>query len=476
MSRNNTITKRWLVNSLGVVVLVLFLVVLGVSIFINTYYTSGARQYITNKMNTLTGILQQYYNDNPVTFSSEVHSMIENWSDQDKMELMAINKDGKVEITSSGFQMSSDIIAQDYFDAAEGSGSGYFLGKSETGERIIAVTVMTPDKTGKYSAVRLVSSFENIRSTVNGYILALTALYLAIVLLMFFSGMYFVNSIVKPVRQLGLTAKKYARGDFSVRMTAITDDELGELCNIINHMADELAMSDKMKNDFISSVSHELRTPLTAINGWAETIATMPEDKETIEKGVKVITAEAERLSQMVEELLDFSRMQNGKFSLNKDTMDILAELGDAVLIYTERAKKDNITINYDEPEMLPFIYGDKNRMRQVFINIIDNAIKYTEKDGTVTVQAVCSDNEHIQIAVKDTGCGISPQDLPKVKTKFYKANHTKRGSGIGLAVANEIVEMHNGKLDLYSTEGVGTTVVITLPVKKQKTPESEKN
>ena len=240
-------------------------------------------------------------------------------------------------------------------------------------------------------------------------------------------------------------------------------------------MAKDLQTTEQMKNDFISRVSHELRTPLTAIKGWAETIGSMPDDHETVTKGMKVINAEAERLSHMVEELLDFSRIQNGKFTLNKATMDILAELGDAVLIYTERAKKENIEIVYDEPDMLPFIYGDKNRMRQVFINIIDNAIKYTDKGGMVTIQAVQSDESHIEIAVSDTGCGIATQDLPKIKTKFYKANHTRRGSGIGLAVADEIVTMHNGKLDIFSEPGEGTTVVITLPI-QQKNQQNGKN
>ncbi len=419
-------------------------------------------------MNTLTGMLQQYYTDSSATFASEVHSMIENWSEQDKLELMAVNSDGNIEITSSGFEISSDIIAQDYYDAVESGGSGFFAGKASTGERIMAVTVVTPDRTGKYSAIRLVTSLERIDRTIAGYIITLAAVFFAIVVLMFFSGMYFVNSIVKPVRQVGTTAKRYAHGDFSVRIPKYNNDELGDLCDIINHMADELAMSEKMKNDFISSVSHELRTPLTAIKGWAETIASMPEDKGTVVKGMKVINTESERLSQMVEELLDFSRMQNGKFTLNKATMDILAELGDAVLIYTEKAKKENIEIIYDEPEMLPFIYGDKNRMRQVFINIIDNAIKYSDKGGMVTIQAVQSDSTHIEIAVSDTGCGISPQDPPKIKTKFYKANYTRRGSGIGLAVADEIITMHGGKLDIFSEEGIGTTVKIILPVQKK--------
>ena len=143
--------------------------------------------------------------------------------------------------------------------------------------------------------------------------------------------------------------------------------------------------------------------------------------------------------------------------------MDILAELGDAVLIYSDKARRENIGIIYKEPEMLPFVMGDKNRIRQVFINIIDNAVKYSSGGDTVTVIAE-AEADKVKITVSDTGCGIKESDLSKVKTKFYKANHTRRGSGIGLAVADEIVEMHNGTLDIKSTEGKGTTVTITLP------------
>ena len=473
--RKSTITKRWLINNVGIVFVFLVIVLVTVSFFIKTYYYNSTKQYITSRMNTISDLLQQYYTDSSASFTSEIHSMIENWSEQDKMELMAINENGDVEMTSSGFRISDDIIAQDYFDAKDSGGSGYFAGKAKTGEKIMAVTVMTPDITGKYTALRLVTSLERTDRYIAAYIFAVGGVCFAILLITFFSGMYFIRSIVMPVRQIGNIAKRYAHGDFSVRITKKKDDELGELCDIINHMAEELSMSESMKNDFISSVSHELRTPLTAIKGWAETIGSMPDDHETVTKGMKVINAEAERLSHMVEELLDFSRIQNGKFTLNKATMDILAELGDAVLIYTERAKKENIEIVYDEPDMLPFIYGDKNRMRQVFINIIDNAIKYTDKGGMVTIQAVQSDESHIEIAVSDTGCGIATQDLPKIKTKFYKANHTRRGSGIGLAVADEIVTMHNGKLDIFSEPGEGTTVVITLPI-QQKNQQNGKN
>ena len=182
-----------------------------------------------------------------------------------------------------------------------------------------------------------------------------------------------------------------------------------------------------------------------------------------MKKGVGVILSETERLSQMVEELLDFSRMQSGHFTLQRSNMDILAELEDALLIYSEKAKRENMKIVYNEPDMLPVVYGDKNRIRQVFINIIDNAIKYSSAGGIITVEAA-ETNGNVQVSISDTGCGIKESDLPKIKTKFYKANHTKRGSGIGLAVADEIVTMHGGKLEVQSREGFGTIVTIKLP------------
>lgn len=468
--RKVTITRRWLVNNLGVISIMLFAVVISGTVFVRSYYYGTARQYLTSRINMISSILQRSYNDPAASFSAEVRSIVENWSEKDKMELMVVDSGGRIGLTSSGFVPEESLDSMEDFGQALSSGtSGYYTGKISSGENIMAVCLMLPDNDLGYSAVRLVSSMEKIDRSVSVITMIFIIICLAILILMFASGLYFIKSIVIPVRQIGSTARRYAVGDFSVRITKKNDDEIGELCDIVNHMASELELSEQMKNDFISSVSHELRTPLTAIKGWAETVGSMPDDAETIAKGMRVITSESERLSRMVEDLLDFSRMQNGRFSLNKNTMDILAELGDAVLIYTEKAKREGIDVIYDEPDMLPFVYGDRNRLRQVFVNIIDNAIKYSDKGGVVSVQATMSDARHIEVDVSDTGCGISPQDLPKVKTKFYKANHTRRGSGIGLAVADEIVTLHGGKLEIFSEQGVGTTVTITLPVQKKE-------
>lgn len=460
--KNHSITRRWLVNSLGAVIAVLILIEIIALVFARNYYVMTAEQYLTAKMdNAISDLINQ---QTASGYRSEIRKVIERFDEKDKYELMAVSSTGRVTLTSSGFQPSKWMELDDYREAKHSSqGFCRRIQELESGEKVMIYTVSLSGPAMEYSALRIMTSMTEIDAQMNRIALLISAVMLSIIFLMLFSGMYFVRSIVIPVRQMSETAKKYAEGDFHRRIENTGDDEIGELAEAINYMAAELENSDKMKNEFISSVSHELRTPLTAIKGWSETVLQMPDDPETIQKAMRVITGETERLSEMVEELLDFSRIQDGRFTLQKETCDILAELGDAVLIYAERAKALGIALEYYEPDMLPFVYGDGARLRQVFINIIDNAVKYSNSGGKVSVEAYESKGE-IVVLVSDTGVGISQEDLPKVKTKFYKANQTRRGSGIGLAVANEIVEMHGGSLAINSKLGKGTTVMITLP------------
>ena len=459
-AHKNTITRRWLVNNLGITALVLLVVAFAFMYAIQAYYYNSAEQYMESKLSSINGVLSRYAQDADMNFSTEMRSTIENFSDKDKMELMAINSSGNVVMTSSGFTPSATTMP-DYETAME-EGDGYYLGKIN-GETVMAVTINISDISAEYNAIRVVASMEEVQDVLASYFLGVVLVCVAIMLLILVTGLSFVHSIVQPINQINATCQKFAKGDFSVRIEAKQDDEIGTLCDSINQMADELSTTENLKNEFISSVSHELRTPLTAIKGWAETMQEET-DPDTLQRGMHVIINETERLSEMVEELLDFSRMQSGKFSLECAEMDVLAELTDAVLVYTEKAKRENIHLIYQEPENLPFIYGDKNRIRQVFINVIDNAIKYSHPGGTVTVTADVVGNA-IQVIVTDNGVGISAEDLPRVKTKFFKANHTRRGSGIGLAVADEIVTMHGGRIDIASQLNVGTDVRIILPV-----------
>lgn len=468
-SSKHSITQHWLRNNIGVVTAILVVLEILLIFVVRNYYYSSARQYLTSKMKIVTTAVMNASGDDQTNYNTEIRSIVEGYDEKDKIELMAIKTDGEVDVTSSGFSPSMDDSMSDYEEAKKSdTGVGVQIYDLSTGEKVMAVTSVISPRGSEYEALRMLSSMKNIDHQILMISIMITIIVLAIVLLLFFSGMFFIKSIVMPIRSINSIARKFATGDFSERLEKKRNDELGELCDSINYMAQELSNTEQMKNEFISSVSHELRTPLTAIKGWTETVTSMYDDKETFKKGMRVITSETERLSQMVEELLDFSRIQDNRLTLIMDTIDILAELGETVLIYQERAKALGITLNYYEPKMLPFVYGDKNRLRQVFINIVDNAIKYSNKGDTVSVEAYEEDNE-ICISISDTGMGISKEDLPKVKTKFFKANHTRRGSGIGLAVADEIIQRHGGSLEINSEQGVGTTVMITLPCIEQK-------
>ena len=461
------ITRRWLFNSMGLILGILAVAWVFLALSIRSYYYGNVQTMLRTRAQNNSSSFTRIAAKQAVDLYALAYQLVDNFVDKDRMELMILNKSGSVILTSSGFMPSAGLHFQD-FEAAESAQSG--LGEwngvnTETGEKIMAVTSLLRDSDGNIiGATRYVVSLTRVDMQIAIFVLISGIICISIVFLLIMSGSYFINSIVIPVRDVGSTARRIAAGDFDARIDKQYDDEIGELCDTINNMASELGAADRMKNDFISSVSHELRTPLTAIKGWGETILSSgTADRDTFNKGMGVIIQETERLSSMVEELLDFSRMQNGNLKLLMDKIDILAELGEAVLMFSDRAHREGLTLIYNEPESLPPVMGDRNRLKQVFVNILDNAFKYSDSGGTVTVSTE-NFGDYIKISISDTGCGISKYDLPRVKQKFYKGNSTRRGSGIGLAVTDEIVCLHGGTLEIQSEEGKGSTMIITLP------------
>ena len=186
---------------------------------------------------------------------------------------------------------------------------------------------------------------------------------------------------------------------------------------------------------------------------------------------MQVIVSEAGRLEGFVEELLDFSRLQSGRMNLRLAKCDILAELEETLFTFRERAVREGYEVKYSIPETPSVANADANRLKQVFMNILDNALKYSRPGSRILVKADFIKRENkpfVRIAIADQGCGISAEDLPHVKEKFYKANVSVRGSGIGLAVTNEIVTLHGGTLDIDSEVGTGTLVTIILPLEEE--------
>ena len=472
------ITKRWMLNTLSVILTIIISIVVCLIFLVTYLFQSSVEQSLSNASSELSLVFSGYTSDSSTSFASSARDYVENFKKKEQMEVMVINSTGRVVMTSTGFIPSDDTKLTDFDQAKEnGDGFAFWNGKLSSGESAMSVTrIISNDSGTVVGAIRYIVSMDPVNNSimlVSGLIIALGLVIISLVII---SGLTFIRSIVKPIRNLSLIAAQIAHGDFSAseKIEHKYDDEIGDLCDAVSDMAKDLQTTEQMKNDFISRVSHELRTPLTAIKGWAETMQLSERgklDRKTFDKGMGVIIKESTRLTSIVEELLDFSRIQSGRMVLMNEKLDILAEFDETIYMLKERAVKEGKHLLYDEPEAVyPPVYGDRNRLKQVFLNVIDNALKYTPKGGVVAAQVIYSKDEPdiIKIVITDTGCGISAEDLPKVKEKFYKANQTVRGSGIGLAVADEIMNLHNGSLDIESGEGVGTTVTLTFPVYKE--------
>ena len=229
-------------------------------------------------------------------------------------------------------------------------------------------------------------------------------------------------------------------------------------------MSNKISQNEKMQAEFISQLSHELRTPLTAINGWSETLLADENMDADTRQGMKIISREAKRLTEMVTELLDFTRMQDGRMTLNVEQTDIRAEFEDTVFMYGSRLAQDGIALTYEDTETdIPEISCDPQRMRQVFLNIFDNAAKHGGEGKRIDADMDYSDG-FVYIRIRDYGPGIPEDEIPLVKKKFYKGSSSVRGTGIGLAVCDEIVQMHGGELILENAPGGGTLVTVKLP------------
>ena len=288
----------------------------------------------------------------------------------------------------------------------------------------------------------------------------------AVCVYMFLIVLWFLRYVSGPIGKLSDFAHEIAEGSYGSQLEWHSDNELGRLTDEINTMSEKVAQAEKARTDFISQVSHELRTPLTAITGWAETIAYDPAVQGDSLRGIQIISREAERLTNMVKELLEFTRIQDGRFNLRIELLDIAAELEDALFTYGELMRQAGVEVNYTAPEAeIPLIPGDPERLKQVFLNLLDNAVTHGG-DGKKVDVGLTREPDGVHITVRDYGHGIPEAELPHVKEKFYKGSSKNRGNGIGLAVCDEIAVRHRGRLDVANAPEGGCLVTLVLPLK----------
>ena len=438
------IRRRWLMNSVAIVLLILTLAVGAFAAMLWSYYYDGTADDLERKATSSANGFRMYTRSD---YRAAAQQTVNNYEDKSRLELQFLDTTGAVLFSGNDLTAGSTPSTPDIQKALNERSPVIYQGD------VVGV-------------IRYVTSLSAIDRQFTFSMTVIAAIALAIFAMVYFSNLYFVRSIVEPLAGITEIAQVIADGSYGVQIEKKFDDEIGELTDAINDMSMKIAQAEKTQSEFISSVSHELRTPLTAITGWAETIQNGEcRSAADIRKGMSIIVSESKRLGNMVEELLEFSRIEDGRFTLSVEPLDLKAELEDAVYTYTEFFGKEGITLNYsDGPEEMIPISGDPERLRQVFCNLLDNAAKHGGAGKRIDVSLFQEGAEGV-IRVRDYGPGAPQGELPFLKNKFYKGSSKARGSGIGLAVCEEIVTRHEGELEVGNAEGGGFLVTIRLPV-----------
>ena len=469
--RVRSLRQRWILNSALPVFMLLALAVGGMSIGISSYYYKGMLDGLERQARAQAGAFIDYFMDQGfANYLQRANQAISDYTDKERVELQFLSSTGGIQASStSNLTVGTHPGTEDINRAVETNKISYYRGADpKTGEQILAVSHPLTVNGKVVGVMRFVTSMRQVTVQVRMTVLAVVLVAVLCLLLVVSSNLIFINNVVEPVAVVSDAAKRISQGSYGFTLENKYTGELGELIDNINDMSMKISQNEKMKTAFISSVSHELRTPLTAISGWGETLLADPDrDQIQLHRGLRIILNESRRLSGMVEELLSFSKMEDGRFTLQLEDVDLQAEFEDAVFTYRELFRQEGIELHYEPGvEILPAISGDPERLKQVFCNVLDNASKHGGAGKRIDASMTREGSAQV-IRVRDYGPGIPEAELPYVKQKFYKGSSKARGSGIGLAVCDEIVRLHGGVFEIANAEGGGAVVTIRLPEKE---------
>lgn len=438
------------------------------------YYMTGMEQTLTNNAQTVVTMLNKYA---PAGDIEDKKKYVFDKMDAGKNALVEIyDLEGGLVINNSDNTDGAVELTDDYKQALNGEESSW-KGKIDTNESIMSVSMPIYDGEKIVGVLRYVSSMSEAYSAMQSMILITLALGVAILLVALILGWWMSKIILTPIRNLTKVTREIAGGNLDVKAKVYSQDEIGRLSVAVNQMTDEIAQSYKAKNDFISSISHELRTPLTSINGWVETISDATDDQETTQMGLDIISRETKRMIGLVNDLLDFSKLQSHRIELDVAPMWLNDFLEGAYHQFLPRATQAEVALRLHLDSVDVKLMADEYRLSQVISNIMDNAFKFVTGRAApeIVIQTHMLDDQ-VVITIEDNGPGMSSGDLSRVKEKFYKGSSKQSGTGLGLSIVNEIVALHKGTFYIDSIRGVGTKVSVVLPFVEMEMSDDEED
>ena len=461
--------QRWMVNSMAPVCVLLILVVILVAAGVSEYYYGSMRRGLEQRAQATADAFGRYFSGSYTEYYQQATNYADTFEEKESIELQFLTTGGKILVSASNLTTGLSPGTGDISDAVRLERMQAFRGKDpQTQENILSVSCPIVTDGRVVGVLRMVTALQKADRQILLSVLVVAGVAAVCMVLILVTNLIFINNVVEPVAVVTDAAKRISQGGYGYTVDNKYGGELGELVDNINDMSAKIGLNEKMRSEFVSSVSHELRTPLTAISGWGETLLADPDrDAVQLHRGLRIIVNESRRLSSMVEELLDFSKMEDGRFTLQLEEVDLQAEFEDAIFTYRELFRQEGIELRYEPGEaLLPPVSGDPERLKQVFCNVLDNAAKHGGAGRRIDASLTAEGTEQV-IRVRDYGPGIPEAELPYVKQKFYKGSSKARGSGIGLAVCDEIVRLHGGTFDIGNAEGGGAVVTVRLPEKK---------
>ncbi len=341
-----------------------------------------------------------------------------------------------------------------------------------TGEPRLFVAAPLQGEEGIVGAVQVSIPWTKVRQKVVSEWIRLIITGALLILINILVTLWLTRSVVHPLRALTKAASDIASGHLERRLEVKSNDEVGTLARTFNHMAERLQEMITRQRMFIANASHELRSPLTSIKLRTEALIESGDNMppERYRRFLLEIDAEADRLRRLADRLLDLSRLETQPKQPANEVVNLVPVLRDVLDIMNLRAHKGGILLRQDIPDRLPPVRGFSEELSELFLNLVDNAIKYTPRGGLVTLSA-CTDQDFVCISVSDTGEGIPPEDVRHVFEPFYRVDKVRSrrigGSGLGLTIVKTIVELHGGYIEVQSEQGQGTVFTVYLPYVK---------
>lgn len=458
-----SIKKRLVSSFLFIIIItVVILEVLIINIVKENYY-KNLEDNMFNQIKVSSDLYLRYFSDTSLT--ENVLNNVDTFWKQTSAQVQIIDTSGNVLMDSIGVPPENLAQMEDVKKALNGQKGRWIGNVNYDNSRVM--TIAYPLKSGSTiaGALRFTSSLREVNREIREIAIVFIGIGLLVILISGIMSIFLSNTIVEPLKEVTLVAEKMASGDYKIKSSKRYDDEVGKLSDTLNYMAEEIQKEDQLKNEFISSMSHELRTPLTSIKGWAVTLKNKDiSGTDMLYDGLDIIEKESDRLTSMVEELLDFSNFTSGKIALKREKVNIIDVVLQIKTQLMPRAEREHIDFKVEFNEDVPFIFSDENRLKQVFINLLDNAFKFTPQEGSIILTLDMQDDSMV-IKIRDTGCGIPPEELPRIKEKFFKGKSSKSQNGIGLSICDEIIKLMNGTFVISSEVEKGTEIVITLPL-----------